>query len=366
MTVLLPQESMLAQVENGNGHGSILAKLSPEEIKVLPKSIIVELAAPAGEGDRRRQMKPVVISMIANGFSPERAYQLVREMYESSFTNKEIWDFVTWAKKNENRWTPTEAYIASGNRPAARRTLSAEERLGNAEKFLSGFQCTEQDIISWSKAPVDGSPSDIAKRLLKAEYSLADLLNVVTEFKLATDGKPTPYGAGVTRSVYQWRRWIDANGVPESDAGCKYRINPVRPANLKIDVPFKDWCGSGYAGFFMDVDIERCVYVMVESDLLPMDIQLSVLAKLPIPISSILDTAGRSYHAKVRLTGGVSEGRELLQRLYILGFDAENSSPSRLGRMPGSVRKLGARDPSGTMQRLIYLNPEPEGKPIHG
>jgi hypothetical protein len=362
MRVHLAKVPELDQAERVKRSG--LAELSPEEIKVLPKGILVELSVPAGEGDRRRQMKPVVINMIANGFSPERVFQLVRGMYEDSFTSKEIWDFIIWAERYKERWTPTEAYIASGNRPTTHRTLSVEERLSNADKFLKEFRCTEADVASWSPLPID--PSDVASQLLKAEYSLADLLNIVTEYKLAADGKPCPYGSGVTRSVYQWRRWIDANGVPESDAGCKYRINPVRPTNLKIDVPSSDWAGSGYAGCFMDVDTERCIYVMVESDLLPMNVQLSVLAKLPMPISSILDTAGRSYHAKVRLTGGVAEGRELLQRLYVLGFDSENGNPSRLERMPGSVRKLGARDPSGTMQRLIYLDPQPTGTPIHG
>ena len=116
----------------------------------------------------------------------------------------------------------------------------------------------------------------------------------------------------------------------------------------------------------MDGDTERCVYVMVESDLLPMDVQLSVMAKLPVRISSILDTGNRSYHAKARLTGGVEEARSLLKQLYVVGFDSENSNPSRLERMPGSLRTIGARGAAGTMQKLLYLNPEPEGKPICG
>jgi hypothetical protein len=368
MQVLLTHEPVVEQVKNGNGHGSILAALSPEEIKVLPKAIIVELSCPAGEGDRRRQMKPVVINMVANGFEPERVYQLVREMYERSFTDKEIWDFVVWASKYKERWTSTEEFRRSG-KSSERRTLSTEERLANAERFLNGFRCTEADIVSRSPLPIDG---DMARQLLITEYSLADLLNVVTDFKLAADGKPCPYGPGVTRSVYQWRRWIADNGVPVSAAGTKYRINPVRPVNLvpctKVGVAQQgtDWCGSGYGGSFTDGDAERCIYTMVESDLLPMDIQLSVMAKLPIRISSILDTGNRSYHAKVRLTGGVEEARSLLQQLYVVGFDSENSNPSRLERMPGSMRIIGARNAVGTMQRLLYLNPQPTGTPIGG
>jgi hypothetical protein len=326
MQVYLTHEPVVEQLKNGNGHGSILAALSPEEIRVLPKSIIVELSCPAGEGDRRRQMKPVAIAMIANGFEPERVFQLVREMYESSFTSKEIWDFIRWADQRKERWTPTEAFASRSGNHTGRRTLSPEERIANAEKFLNGFRCTEADIVSRSPLVIEAD-SAAARQLLVTEYSRADLINIVTEYKMSSDGKPCPYGPGVTRSVYQWRRWIADNGVPTSAAGCKYRINPVRPANLKADVNWSDWCGSGYRGSFMDGDTERCLYTMLESDLLPMDVQLSVLAKLPVKTASVLDTGNKSYHAKVLLTGGIEEARSLLKQLYVVGFDSENSNP---------------------------------------
>src|SRR5258705_12070957 len=108
---------------------SVVALLSPEEIWVLPKGIIVELSSPAGEGDRRRQMKPVVISMVANGFDSDRIYSLIRPMYESNFTNKEIAGFIRWAFDHEDRWTPTEEFLRTRNRSvnaSVRRTLSPE------------------------------------------------------------------------------------------------------------------------------------------------------------------------------------------------------------------------------------------------
>jgi hypothetical protein len=93
--------------------------------------------------------------------------------------------------------------------------------------------------------------------------------------------------------------------------------------------------------------------------------QASVLAKLPLPIKAIIDTGNKSLHADVELNGGAEQGRAILNELYTLGFDT-NPSISCLERMPGSIRKIGARDESGTQQRLLYLNPEPKKEPILG
>jgi hypothetical protein len=361
MRIHLTRELDPPQGQNHNG--STLAELLPEEIAVLPKKVLVELSAPAAEGDRRRQMKPVVISMVANGFASERIFALVREMYEASFTSKEIRDFIQWAVQHKDRWTSTGKFVP-GSAPV-RRTLTNEERIANAEKFLAGFRCTADDLVAHSKVLVAGEASGMACLYLYWKYKLSDLINVVLDFKLDSSGRPSPYGPGITRSVYQWRRHIDQDGVPHSNAGCKYRLNPVRPANLGKD-GYTAWRGSGYQGAYTNGDIERVIYVMAESDLLSMDIQASMLAKLPLAISSIVDTGGKSLHADILLTRGAEEGRTILNDLYALGFDSNTSSPSSLERMPGDIRKIGARDGAGTEQRLLYLNPQPTGDPICG
>jgi hypothetical protein len=345
-----------------NGHPrSVLALMSPEEIAVLPKSVIIQLSSPAPEGDRRRQMKPVVIAMTANGFEPERMYELVRSMYEVTFTNQEIWSFIKWSLKHKDKWKPSGEFVGSEHTPT-RRELSKEERVANAEKFLAGFRCTPDDLIAKSKVRIPSDPTETACLYLYHMYSLADLLNLVLDYKLDKDGKPHPYGAGITRSVYQWRMLIDRDGVPHSDAGCKFRLNPVRPANLSSAV-WRDWCGSGYEGAYTNGDVEQAAYVMLESDLLSMDIQASVLGKLPLPIKAIIDTGNRSLHGNVALTSGAEQARAILNELYVLGFDS-NPSISCLERLPGDIRVIGARDHTGTEHRLLYLSPKPTKEPI--
>jgi hypothetical protein len=131
-----------------------------------------------------------------------------------------------------------------------------------------------------------------------------------------------------------------------------------------VGVNSEDWVGGGYGGSYTGGDIERVIFVMAESDLLPIDVQASMLAKLPLKISSILDTGGKSLHADILLTDGVSEGRAILEQLCELGFDSNPAYPCALERMPGDIRVLGARDAAGTEQRLLYLNPQPTGAPI--
>jgi hypothetical protein len=343
---------------------SILAELSTEEIEKLPKGTIVKLSCPAGEGERRSQIKRILGPMAGNGFSADRMFEILRPMYDTSFGNGELRSLIKWYVQHKDRFTPNGQFSSeSGQSPATKRDLSKEERIENAERFLNGFLWTPDQLAAASKIPIYGEPRDVACLYVATKYRLTDLLNVVLDFKLNKEGKPSPYGPGVTRSVFQWRRSISEHGVPHSDAGCKYRINPVRPVLGKDG--YAAWHGSGYGGSYTDGDIDRVIYVMGESDILSLDMQTSVLAKLPLRISSVTDTGGRGLHAGIALLGGAEEGRAILQRLYTLGFDRDNGSPSRLERMPGDIRILGARDEGGTEQRLLYLDPEPSGGPIH-
>jgi hypothetical protein len=57
--------------------------------------------------------------------------------------------------------------------------------------------------------------------------------------------------------------------------------------------------------------------------------------------------------------------RDVARMLAVLakfGVDGKNKNPSRLSRLPGVVRRIGA-DGDGR-QRLFYLNPQPKQKAI--
>jgi len=167
--------------------------------------------------------------------------------------------------------------------------------------------------------------------------------------------KTNPKGAGTTLLRDDWIRWIRKGGVPQSKAGAWVRPNPVKQH------------GTGANGAPCDSDVTSFRFCLLESDDLPLDLQLSFWARLPLPIAAIITTGGRSVHAWVKLNcENVGEYQKLVARIYELlarfGLCLSNKNPSRLSRLPGAQREIGKRGDGP--QKLFYLNPEPRGAPI--
>ena len=103
-------------------------------------------------------------------------------------------------------------------------------------------------------------------------------------------------------------------------------------------------------------------YMVLESDEAAADYWLRCLVQIPLRISSICESGGRSIHALVRLdaTSKADWDRQVAVMkpvLVTLGADAGALSAVRLSRLPQAMR--GER-----CQRLLYLNPMPDGTPI--
>jgi hypothetical protein len=187
-----------------------------------------------------------------------------------------------------------------------------------------------------------------------------DFLNVVTDFtveRLKDEKlKANPYGAGKTVLRDDWLRWIREHGAPQSEAGAWIRPNPVKQH------------GSGKHGTPCDCDVTSHRLCLLESDDLPLDLQLSLWARLPLPVAAIIDTGGRSAHAWVKLDcDTLEEYQAKVDHIYALltrfGICPSNKNPSRMSRLPGAQRKIGKRDEEGA-QKLLYLNPEPREAPV--
>jgi hypothetical protein len=121
--------------------------------------------------------------------------------------------------------------------------------------------------------------------------------------------------------------------------------------------------GNGIA----DANVTAFRFALVESDTLSLDLQLALFARLPVPVAAILSSGGCSYHAWVRVDAeNLGEYRQTVSRLLGLvarfGVDEKNKNPSRLSRLPGAKRVIGAAGDG--IQRLLYLNPEPEQRRI--
>src|SRR5262249_59015543 len=116
-----------------------------------------------------------------------------------------------------------------------------------------------------------------------------------------------PTGAGRTLLRDDWMRWFRDHGVPQSEAGAWIRPNPVKQR------------GSGKAGAITDADVTSYRFCLLESDALPVDLQLSLWARLPLPIAAIIQSGGRSVHSWVMLNcSNAQEYRTKVERIYSL------------------------------------------------
>lgn len=113
-------------------------------------------------------------------------------------------------------------------------------------------------------------------------------------------------------------------------------------------------------------------HLLLESDNAPEADWLNLICQLPLPISALYTSGGRSIHALIKIDAkSKSEFDAFRDRvspiLSKLGADPAAISGVRLTRLPGVLRD-GTMDKDGKyhkydeprLQRLLYLNPLPE------
>ncbi len=103
-------------------------------------------------------------------------------------------------------------------------------------------------------------------------------------------------------------------------------------------------------------------FAVLESDEAEPDDWLRCLIQLPLRIACICESGGRSIHALVRLDAESKAAwdgliHQVKPALVTLGADRGALSAVRLTRLPQARR-------GGRVQRLLYLNPAPDGTPI--
>jgi hypothetical protein len=315
----------------------------------IPHKTRLELATPARVGQRHEQIKKIVIPLIANGLNSDAVFAQVRGMYDHTVSDREIADVIRWVSsrnfmpstpRTRSRWIPTRTTAPpKPNDPVA-----------NITKFLAGFTANECDL--WHESPwrpLEDWRVD-AVMFLAGMYHAGELVNIVTEYTIDDKGKANPKGYGLTLERDAAMRLIRDKGAPQSEAGTWVRMNPTD--------------GAGVA----DTNVAAYRFALIEFDAVPMDLQLSLLARLPLPLNAILTSGGKSAHAWVRVNCRTVEsyrtkGNELLSLLKPFGVDQSNKNPSRLSRLPGAARKIGAQGDG--QQKLFYLAPDRiDSKPI--
>ena len=180
-------------------------------------------------------------------------------------------------------------------------------------------------------------------------------MNIVCAHTVNIHGKANPHGPGKSLPSLGWCRWFHEKGVPQTRAGAWLRPNPVTER------------GSGAGGAVMDSDVVAPRFLLLESDCLPFELQLSAIASFRLPIAAVLTSGGASYHAWLDLNcHDLEEYAETATRILNatakFGFDAANKNPSRLSRLPGVTR--GVKPQGDGRQRLVYLNPDAKWRAI--
>lgn len=284
----------------------------------------------------------VVLSLLETHYNPR---------CDPQWSDKELRHKVSEAEKYPPPNTAYGCKVAPSERkysrpvrlPARKVKAPKIDPLANVEKVLSGFRCTEDDIIKASpyKLPPLIYGDHFHRQgayLISMLYEPDDLINIVSDSKQNDKGKWHPVGYGETLPRNEWLKRL-LNPLSNRPGGRWMRMNPMD--------------GEGIAD--KNVAAFRCA--LFEFDDIPLDLQLSLFAKLPLPIVAIIHSGGRSYHAWVQINASSLEEYQetvagLYDRMNRFGIDRNNKNASRMSRLAGTYR-------GDQKQRLVYLNPEP-------
>lgn len=314
---------------------------------MIPPKTAQKLIESHPEGTRHQAKLEIALSLLGNGLPASAVAQTLAERFPNA-SRGEIEGVVNWCQSKNP--TPTEyrnGTKLNGHTPP---TMTPEEAVA---RLVEGDAISEQEWKSISPVPIPENPADHAACLIEHLYQPGEFVCGLCAFGVKEDGRVYPVGAGYTRTREQWLERISTKGMVSTKAGCWWRMNPVKEK------------GSGKDGATTDADVTAFRYALVEHDKLPLEDQLSVLAKfvtLTLPVAAIIATGGKSFHAWVELNAeNEKDYAEKIGRLLDvtkpLGFD-HNRNPSRLARIPGVKRELGASGDG--WQKLIFLNPNPK------
>ena len=216
------------------------------------------------------------------------------------------------------------------------------------EVYLKGEMRNIADL--YEASPVKPSEDYTRDGILLVHHLFrrGELVNFVTDYRMqqgkSGDEKPVPsgYGSTIDRDdlIADW----ELMGMPSSPCGGWMRMNPMD--------------GKGIS----DKNVTAFRHILLEFDSIPLDLQISLFARIMLPISAILTSGGKSVHAWVRvdapdLTSYKDASHMLLKMLERFGLDGANKNPSRLSRLPGVNREIGHK--GDARQRLLYLSPNP-------
>lgn len=321
----------------------------------IPPKTLEKLNGNAPKGERHKAKLDIALPLIGNGMDPGAVAGILRGKFPDA-SDKEIQDVVRWAIGKAP--TPTQGRGMTpdltkwSSHPATPKPVPKLTPAEAVRKFMGDVAAGPGDCSAVSPVPIPSEPKEQAALAMRRLYAEAETINVVCRFTQDEDkDKAKPKGGGKSLTPSQWINFIAENGVPQSQAGAWIRPNPCGP-------------GSGADGAITDADITSFRFLLVESDKIPVGNQLAFLIRLKLPVAAIILSGGISAHAWIRLdaadrTDYAAKAARILRMLEPFGFDQANKNPSRLSRLPGAVRAIGAHEDGN--QSLLYLDDKCRG-----
>lgn len=303
-------------------------------------------------------MITVALPLLGNGLPESAVFATLRDKFpDRDKTDREIHDVISWCSQRNP--TPSGYGKRNGGErylpPQVRQPLEVKPKppKEHAEWWLDGLTLTPDEFAQKSQLEIPKDRKASLVLMLEMLYEGTDCINVVWKHILR-EGKASPLGGGTTNTRDEWLQILAEKNVPQSDAGAWVRPNPCKPQ------------GSGKGGSVMDSDIVAHRFLLLESDILPINLQLALFSKLKLPIALVVASGGLSAHAWIKVESKTAEqysatAARILEPLKAFGIDQGNKNPSRLSRLTGAVRTIGGVD--GGLQRLLWLNP---AKPCFG
>ncbi len=335
---------------------------------------------PAVSGQNGHNLTFHVACVLVQGFglAPVQALGIFAEYNQRCappWTEKELLHKLAGAHKSGSKrgrgwlskgaeWTPSKDWRDYHSLPEPPKPTFAADKL---LKF-SGDWAKRVNLV-WLANRSAHDPSGISSaRFLELLYEPGEKVCVFTKDHASTIG----------RGLEMWPDTPPVERGPEPrPCGVWFMAQPVDGGYHPTDDGDKMSCRNHRA-------VTAWRYLVIESDEADTRQWLGALAQLPLKISALYSSGGRSVHALVRVDAPTkaewdAERDRLKAALTVLGADQKTLTAVRLTRLPGCWRdgkmvealaadgqkvKRYQRFAPPKFQKLLYINPRPDLAPL--